>query len=214
MLHDMRDVDHGGRAPGEAAAGGPAAAVRLARTMFMTEGRVDAQKLAAALEVDRTTLFRWVGNRDQLLVAVLTSLADPTLRGAAAAATGTGASRVARTMSLFSRALVDAPYYRAFLRREPERALRLITTKASPLQQHVVAAVERLLEREQDRGHLTPAMDLADLAYLVVRIAESFIYADLITGDEPDPHKVELAVAALLHGAPRAPVAPDRPGPP
>jgi hypothetical protein len=72
---------------------------------------------------------------------------------------------------------------------------------------HVVAAVERLLEQERDRGHLAPAMPLGDLAYLVVRIAESFIYADLITGCEPDAGKVELAVAALLRGS-------ERPSPP
>jgi Tetracyclin repressor-like, C-terminal domain len=35
----------------------------------------------------------------------------------------------------------------------------------------------------------------------VVRIVESFVYADLITGEQPDAEKVELAVAALLRGA-------------
>lgn len=179
-------------------------ALRLARRTFMAGERIDAQALAATLGVDRTTLFRWVGNRDQLLVAVLTSLADPTLRGAAETAGGAGPERIARTVRLFSQALIDAPYYRTFLRRETERALRLITTKASPLQQHVVAGFERLLEQERDRGHLDPAIALPDLAYLVVRIAESFIYADLITGDPPDAAKAELAIAALLRGSDRA----------
>jgi AcrR family transcriptional regulator len=176
-------------------------ALRLARRTFRAGERLDTQKLAAELGVDRTTLFRWVGNRDQLLVAVLTSLADPTLRAAAAAAGGTGPERIAGVLRLFSEALIDAPYYRTFLRRETGRALRLITTKASPLQQHVVAEVERLLEQERDRGHLDPDLALADLAYLVVRIVESFVYADLITGERPDASKVELAVAALLRGA-------------
>lgn len=74
-------------------------AVRLARRAFMAGERIDLQRIAARLGVDRTTLFRWVGNRDQLLVAVLTSLADPTLRDAAAAApvpgpSGSGGSSV------------------------------------------------------------------------------------------------------------------------
>jgi AcrR family transcriptional regulator len=182
-----------------------ATALRLARRTFMAGDRIDAQALAATLGVDRTTLFRWVGNRDRLLVSVLTSLADPTLRDAAAAAAagGTGPERIGRIVRLFAQALIDAPYYRAFLRRETERALRLITTKASPLQQHVVASFERLLEQERDRGHLDPALELHDLAYLVVRIVESFTYADLITGDPPDAAKAELAVAALLRGSER-----------
>ncbi|MCE0767352.1 TetR/AcrR family transcriptional regulator [Pseudonocardia kujensis] len=180
-------------------------AVRLARRAFMAGERLDAQRIAARLGVDRTTLFRWVGNRDQLLVAVLTSLADPTLRDAAAAAPGCGPERIGRILRDFSQALIDAPYYRLFLQRETERALRLITTKASPLQQHVVGAVERLLAEECSRGHLRTSMPLGDLAYLVVRIAESFIYADLLTGDPPDAVKVEVAVTALLHGAARVP---------
>ncbi|WP_308257824.1 QsdR family transcriptional regulator [Pseudonocardia lacus] len=183
---------------------GAATALRLARRTFMAGDRIDVQALAADLGVDRTTLFRWVGNRDQLLVAVLTSLADPTLRDAAAAAGGVGPERIGRIVRLFSQALIDAPYYRTFLRRETERALRLITTKASPLQQHVVASFERLLEQERDRGHLDPALELHDLAYLVVRIAESFIYADLITGDPPDAATAGLAIAALLRGSERA----------
>jgi|SRR5215218_9590462 len=169
----------------------------------MAGERLDVQKLAATLGVDRTTLYRWVGSRDQLLASVLISLADPTLRDAAEAVRGTGAERIGEVMRRFAQALIDAPYYRAFLRAETERALRLITTKDGPIQLHVVAAVERLLEQERDRGHLSPSLPLGDLAYLVVRIAESFIYADLITGCEPDATKVELAVAALLRGSER-----------
>jgi AcrR family transcriptional regulator len=179
-------------------------ALRQARRTFMAGDRLDLQKLAATLGVDRTTLFRWVGNRDQLLASVLISLADPTLRDAADTARGTGAERIGEVMRRFSQALIDAPYFRAFLRAETERALRIVTTKAGPIQLHVVAAVQRLLEQERDRGHLAPSMPLGDLAYLVVRIAESFIYADLITGCEPDAGKVELAVAALLRGSERA----------
>ena len=178
-------------------------ALRQARKAFMAGERLDVQKLAATLGVDRTTLYRWVGSRDQLLASVLISLADPTLRDAAEAVRGTGAERIGEVMRRFAQALIDAPYYRAFLRAETERALRLITTKDGPIQLHVVAAVERLLEQERDRGHLSPSLPLGDLAYLVVRIAESFIYADLITGCEPDATKVELAVAALLRGSER-----------
>ncbi|WP_329389668.1 QsdR family transcriptional regulator [Streptomyces sp. NBC_01351] len=34
--------------------------------------------------------------------------------------------------------------------------------------------------------------------YVITRIGESFVYADLITGDEPDATKPAAAVAALL----------------
>ena len=81
----------------------------------------------------------------------------------------------------------------------PPRPVRLITTKASPIQRHVVETFESYLQQEVDRGNLAPPMPVRDLAYLIVRIIESFIYADLITGDVPDARNVQAAIAALLH---------------
>lgn len=192
-----------------------ALAFRMARRTFMAGERLDMQELAAALGVDRSTLFRWVGNRDRLLVDILTSLTDPTLRDAVTLARGSGGRRIARTAGLYSAALISAPYYRAFLQRETERALRLITTKASPLQQHVVDIFERLLAEELARGDFAHPLGTRDLAYLIVRIIESFIYSDLITGDRPDASKVEAAIAAILHvdGHPAGPASrsPARP---
>ena len=176
-----------------------ALAFRTARRRFMAGERVDMQQLAADLGVDRTTLFRWVGNRDQLLVNIMISLNDPTLRDVVALARGTGGQRIAHTARLYAEALLEARYYRDFLSSETERALRLITTKASPLQLRVVAAFEQLLEEESQRGELAHPLDNHDLAYLIVRIIESFIYSDLIAGEEPDASKVEDAIAAILH---------------
>jgi AcrR family transcriptional regulator len=157
------------------------------------------RQLAAELNVDRSTLFRWVGNRDQLLVSILLSLTDPTLRDISAAAEGTGGARIARIAGRYAEILIETPYYRAFLQREPERALRLITTKASPIQRHVVKTFEIYLQQELDRGSLAHPMPVGGLAYVIVRIIESFIYADLITGDVPDARNVQVAIAALLH---------------
>lgn len=182
---------------------GVTAAVRLARRAFVAGERIDLNRLSAELGVDRTTLFRWVGNRDRLIGTVLVSLADPTLRAVVERTGGSGPERVGRIMGDFSRAVIDAPYYRAFLRRETERALRLITTQAGPVQAFVVEAVRELVDAEFERCGLAPTMPLHDLAYLVARIAESFIYTDLISGEEPDADKAEAAVTALLRGAAR-----------
>lgn len=45
-------------------------AFRAARRVVIAGERLDMGKLAARLGVDRTTLFRWVGNRDQLMAEV------------------------------------------------------------------------------------------------------------------------------------------------
>jgi hypothetical protein len=58
----------------------------------------------------------------------------------------------------------------------------------------MIAAARELLAEQVQAGQLTPALDVDTLAYLIIRIAESFIYSDAITGQEPD---VESAVAAV-----------------
>ncbi|CAA9573564.1 MAG: hypothetical protein AVDCRST_MAG33-2796 [uncultured Thermomicrobiales bacterium] len=172
-------------------------AFRVALNKFVAGERVDMQQLAAELNVDRSTLFRWVGNRDTLLVDILTWLTNRALREAEGSATGSGGQRLARVAEIYAGKINSASYYRAFLQREPERALRLITTKASPLQRHVVQTFEALIDKELAKG-FQHSMSSEDLAYLTVRIIESFVYADLITGEEPDAKKVHQAIAALL----------------
>ena len=54
-------------------------AFRLARRSFLAGDRVDMQALARALSIDRATLYRWVGSREQLLSEILWSLVDPTI---------------------------------------------------------------------------------------------------------------------------------------
>ena len=49
-----------------------------------------------------------------------------------------------------------------------------------------------------------PPLDPPTLAYVLVRIGESFIFADLITGGEPDLEKAVQASRVLLHAAPVA----------
>jgi len=46
-------------------------------------------------------------------------------------------------------------------------------------------------------GRLVPPLPVPDLAYLLVRIGESFVYTDVITGDAPDAEKAHAAVTAL-----------------
>jgi AcrR family transcriptional regulator len=174
-------------------------AFRLARRRFKDGRRIEMQELAAELGVSRATLFRWVGGRDDLLAEVLASLALPTLAKADESATqGHGGARVARVMEAFCRMLLESDYFGSFLQREPERALRVLTTRDGIYQVRLVAAVQAILEREAASGHLEPPLPLHDLADLVVRIMETFLYSDLVTGETADSEKVAQAIATLL----------------
>ena len=73
-----------------------------------------------------------------------------------------------------------------------------MTTRAGTVQSRLVTAVETLLRDEITAGRLDPPLPPRDLAYLIVRIAESFLYADIITGEQIDIARTEQAIAALV----------------
>lgn len=171
-------------------------ALQAARRAFLADHRVEMGTLAGELGVDRTSLFRWVGNRDALLAEVLWSLAAPTLDRAEADAVGTGPAHVVDVLGRFVDGLVTAEYFRGFLQREPQRALRLMTTSESEIQRRYTAAVEELLAAHApDAGG---ELGRRDLAYLLVRISETFSYADLIAGEPPSAMRARAAFALVL----------------
>ena len=176
----------------------PLMAFKIAQQCFVEGRRLEMQELAATLGVSRATLFRWVGGRDELLSEIVWSVAEPTFQNARRESRGQGGSLVAGTMGRFSQAVIDSEFFGKWVHSEPERALRILTTNATTFQARLTAAVEELLEHETNTGRLVLPLSLHDSAYLIVRISETFIYADMITGEAPDSSKVEQAVGALL----------------
>jgi hypothetical protein len=173
-------------------------AFKAARRKFIAGERIEMQALAEEVGTSRVTLHRWVGTRDLLLGEILWSLTEPTLENARKATRRRGGAGVAEAWGRFLRTVNDAAFMRAFLEREPEIALRVLTTKSSPLQGRLVDALAEMISVEVDSGRLKPPMEVHDLAYVMVRLGESFVYADIITGSKPEPEKAEQATAALL----------------
>jgi AcrR family transcriptional regulator len=170
-------------------------ALRLAQKTFTAQQRVEVNDLAAALGVNRVTVYRWLGDRDTILAEVVWRLGEKTMRNAYAAAGGTGATRIANAVSTFVRQTLTHLGMRHFLTTESETALRVLTRSTHPFQPRLVALVETLLAEER-----VAAADIGrhDLAYLCVRVAESFVYTDAITGEPPDPDRAERALHYLL----------------
>lgn len=183
-------------------------AFRLARRTFLAGARVDMQALARALNVDRATVYRWVGSREQLLAEVLWSLIDPTIanlrktRCQAGQSAVPGQSPAAAVITDTVRAVIANSGMQRFLDREGDLALRLLTTKASDFEARLVALITDLVREETSAGRLTAAVPLDDLPYVLVRIMESYIYLGLITGEHPDPDRAARVINALLPGPP------------
>jgi AcrR family transcriptional regulator len=183
-------------------------AFRLARRTFLAGARVDMQALARALNVDRATVYRWVGSREQLLAEVLWSLIDPTIANLrkthcqAGQPAVPGQSPAAAVITDTVRAVIANSGMQRFLDREGDLALRLLTTKASDFEARLVALITDFVREETSADRLTAAVPMDDLPYVLVRIMESYIYLGLITGEHPDPDRAARVINALLPGPP------------
>jgi AcrR family transcriptional regulator len=165
--------------------------------MFLSQQRIDVGAVAEELRVNRTTVYRWFGGRDQLLIAVLKSLSEDTLKWAEGQTHASGLERVFEIMRLFAEAIGRHAAYRHFLRREPKAAARVLF--GGDLRRPVVETYERLLVSERDA--LSPDVDPATVALAIVRCGEVFLYGDQIGASDPDPDETMKIVRLILDGA-------------
>src|SRR5215210_6049765 len=93
----------------------PVDAFRLARRTFLAGRRVDMTALADALGVNRVTLYRWHGSREQLLVEVVWSLGARTLEDVKKRVRAKGAERIVRVVTRFLEDVISNPGMRRWL---------------------------------------------------------------------------------------------------
>jgi AcrR family transcriptional regulator len=172
-------------------------AVAAGRHSLLRGRRVDVGDVADAVGVSRTTVHRWFGSRDRLLGEVLFSMSDATFRAARDRTRGHGAPRVLRVLDRYMTQMCESEPFRTFLRAEPETAARVLLTPRGDVERRVVEAVADLLEEEEPHG-LTLTPSRRAVAYSIVRVGEAFLYADILSGGEPNvEHAVEVFASLL-----------------
>jgi AcrR family transcriptional regulator len=195
-LHPEVEFVSGGVEP---PAGIPPEIFEAAVATYLDCRRLDMRALSGELGISRATLYRHAGGRDRLLGEVLW---QRTRLALVFAGEGTrelsGEKRVVTIVDRFMRLVNESAPLHRLLEAEPETALRLLTSKHGPVQRGVIDALERLLEFEEERGELRPGVDNGTLAYAIVRIGESFLYADVIADNNPDVGQAVTLVARLL----------------
>jgi AcrR family transcriptional regulator len=186
----------------EPPAGIPAPIFDAALRTFLEQRRLDMQALAGEVGISRATLYRRVGDRDRLLGAVIWFLTRHAIARAVDATDGLdGGQRVLAVVERFMRDVERQPALRRLLDAEPEAALRILTSKRGPVQRGVIGVVQRLLEEERQRGAMELQMESNTLAYVIVRIGESFLYADVIAAADPDVGQAVDVIGQLLNAS-------------
>lgn len=180
--------------------------VRAAARCIHSGGRLDLGALAKELGISRVTLHRRVGNREQLMGEALWWLAERTFaqgvqaweRTSAAGELPEGAVRSLWVMAYFRQAVGHDPGHRHLLDEEPGVAMRLLTDPHGRVQPRVIRAEASLLRQDVEAGVLHPVVDVDTLAYAVVRLGESFLYADVLASRAPDLDACTTLVDALV----------------
>jgi AcrR family transcriptional regulator len=173
-------------------------ALRSGRHAFLAGERIDMSAVADELGVNRVTLYRWIGSRDRLLVEVIWSLADRAIVASDRSTTARGAERIVQITAKFIDTVITNSGMQAWLAEEGEHAMRLLTRHETDFQPRLIRAIERLLTEETQAGRLDVPVDLHDLAYVIVRLIESYTYLDLITGENPQTRTAEPILRMLL----------------
>lgn len=174
------------------------AAFAAARRQFLARATLDMEALADELAVSRATLYRVVGSRERLLGEVVWHLGARTLERAVRETDPAlrGADRVVEVSRRFNAYVVSFAPLRTFIRDEPVTAFHVLFMPTGQVHDRSVAAWRGLVEEAVERGEVTPPFDVDRLAYVLVRIGESMLYADLLSGREPD-----IELAAMLQRA-------------
>ena len=185
----------------------PSEIVRVAAQLVNQGARLDMSALAADLGISRTTLFRRVGNREDLLGEALWLLSDRTMRGAdrrwrsahgEAVRDPDGGLRCLWIMERYRSAIAGHDGMKLLLAEEPVAAIRVLTDPAGRVQPRVIGAYVDLLERDIEAGGFVPAVDVETLAYAIVRLGETFLYSDVLASRAPDLAALGTLVGRLV----------------
>jgi AcrR family transcriptional regulator len=180
------------------------ARIVAAAARWIQDGRrLDMQGLADELGISRVTLFRRAGSREALLSKALWMLTQRTLETATArweAERPEGELHTPGTGRYINEIVSQSTGLRRLLEDEPALTIRVLTDPDGQVQTGVVAFIEELLRRDIAEFGLVTIIEPDALALALVRLGESFLYADVLAGRKPDVETVGRLQRALIEG--------------
>ena len=175
-------------------------ALALAKSHFLAGDRIEMNALAAELDVGRTTLYRWVGEREQLIGLVLGELVDDWVAIVEPQAKGTGVARFLDVMRRFLDYAASSTPLTDFTEREPALALRLLLDRGGPVTERSTGAIRRLLSEADPELDLPPK-----IVETIALAAITLVWANIAAAQEPDIDGAMSLTSTLLDAYARRP---------
>lgn len=177
----------------------PETVLRTACRVFLETGSLEMRALARELGIGRATLYRWNRGREELLSDVLLSLAEANHRRVEHdVATPPGPLRVCHVHHLHIRRISGNESFRSFIRNEPEVASRVLLDAGSKVHLGSTRILADFLRRQEELSDWRVPLGVDTFAGVVVRMTETYVYADLIARGEPEIDMPNLMLRLML----------------
>ncbi len=173
----------------------PRDAMELARATFLHGARVDMGTLAKELAVARATLYRWCGSRERLHEQILAQRGREFNTWARGEAVGEGDERVLDYLRLILDATAHAQPVRRFIAREPQLALRILTSEDGEVHRVLVQGLCDVVDEvhtPRRAGILRRRLDVA------IEVATALQWVTIATDGEPESERIVEIVRAVL----------------
>lgn len=177
---------------------GPEDAVRLARQHYLAGERIDMQALAAELEIGRTTLYRWVGDRDALISDMLSRMVKEVLRDAIEQSEGEDLDRVLDGARRFMVTTAAFKPLRNLIQNETELGLRVMLAPGSAVSSAITEEIQNEIGRVRPAW---PAGKVAELADVMTQIGMSYEWGNIAVRSEPEIDRAIRAMETLIRAA-------------
>lgn len=172
--------------------------MRAARDHYIRCERIDMRSLASELGIGRTTLYRWVGDREALITEVISTAAADLAEQTSRESEGAGLDMVVDGMARFMDISSQFKPLRHLVQTEPALGLRVMMAPGSGVSRVIVESLARHLHEARPDWSPEKREELADV---MTQIGMAYEWGRIATNAEPELDRAKRAMETLLRAA-------------
>jgi AcrR family transcriptional regulator len=171
--------------------------VAAATRLYLRGVLIDMSTLARDLGISRATLYRRVGNHEELLGRVLAEQTEKTWRRVSHPPDPPGVHAMTQVLLDFMRTVTESVPLRTLIEHDAPLFVRVVMGPGLVEQRAIELVTEGITTHLGD-GLL---LDADVLAQVLVRVCDSFMYVHLLQGGAPELDRATTVVRLLLNAA-------------